>query len=607
MESQENTIVFVVGMHRSGTSMLTKILNICGMNIGSDDELIPAHESNPKGHFEHIDFLNINIEILELLDGNTFVLPVVKENWEFDSKLNPLLEKAKKIVDRMNQKYILWGVKDPRFSFTLPFWKRLIPNMKIIIPVRNYRNVCASLMKRDSISEISANIYYLSYWQHILRNTGDKERLFVLYDELIELRDDALMKIQKYINHPNFFINDSRLSDLNIFVEKELRHHTSLELTNLEMTLKLGQSKNNSLIDALNNDILVIFNHLLSSSQNEKIQIEKKSEIIKMQNLLINQLRNESNEQIANYESKETVYQNLILEQQKVINNYKESISVRLTELLIKPLDYLLKNNSNYKPFIQKLRSININKHRFKGPDFIIIGAARSGTTSLFKYLSLHPRIKLPSLKELHYFYFRNEENKTIDWYLNQFPQLEKGQITGEATPYYIFHPLVPQIIKKTFPDVKIIALLRDPIDRAVSHYFHCNKLGIGVNIKEMDIHEAFKYDITHNPIEEEKLINNPNYYSVSHQHNSFVLRGDYKKQLKRWENHFNKKNIKVIKSEDFYNNSFNSLNQICDFLGIEHFDVSIKSNLIVHNKIEYNPLTFEEKQYLREYFTYLD
>src|SRR5947209_20310719 len=114
-------------------------------------------------------------------------------------------------------------------------------------------------------------------------------------------------------------------------------------------------------------------------------------------------------------------------------------------------------------------------------PDFIIIGTMRGGTTSLYSYLTTHPHIGSAYMKEVHFFdvYY----SKGIGWYRSQFPSsiqkyyaeyVQKQQfITGEASPYYLFHPHAPKRITKFLPQVELIVLLRNPVSRAYSHYSH--------------------------------------------------------------------------------------------------------------------------------------
>src|SRR5688572_4751100 len=104
-------------------------------------------------------------------------------------------------------------------------------------------------------------------------------------------------------------------------------------------------------------------------------------------------------------------------------------------------------------------------------PSFLIIGVQRGGTTSLYDYLVQHPRIAPAKRKEVHYFDIRYPNGPA--WYRKQFSwwlNVRRNVMTGEASPYYIFHPAVPDRVRETVPDAKLIVLLREPVARALSH-----------------------------------------------------------------------------------------------------------------------------------------
>ena len=115
-------------------------------------------------------------------------------------------------------------------------------------------------------------------------------------------------------------------------------------------------------------------------------------------------------------------------------------------------------------------------------PDFLIIGTQRGGTTSLYNYLVEHPGIGAASIKEVHFFdtpHFK----QGLAWYRGHFPSafqryyversLKHGFVTGEASPYYLFHPHAPKRVAGLMPQMKLIVMLRNPVDRAYSHYHH--------------------------------------------------------------------------------------------------------------------------------------
>ncbi len=109
-------------------------------------------------------------------------------------------------------------------------------------------------------------------------------------------------------------------------------------------------------------------------------------------------------------------------------------------------------------------------------PTFIIAGAMRCGTTSLNGYLREHPNIAVSQPKEVHFFDLNYD--KGLDWYREHFPASEEATAVGEATPDYLYHPEAVARIAASLPDVKVIVLLRNPIDRAYSHYWHNRSRG---------------------------------------------------------------------------------------------------------------------------------
>src|SRR5687768_13237463 len=102
--------------------------------------------------------------------------------------------------------------------------------------------------------------------------------------------------------------------------------------------------------------------------------------------------------------------------------------------------------------------------HLRRLPDFLIIGAQRGGTTSLYRYLTEHPEIDPAVRKEIHFFSRHHEQG--LDWYRAHFPRRDESSLVGEASPNYLVHPDVPARVAAALPRVKLIALLRNPVDR---------------------------------------------------------------------------------------------------------------------------------------------
>jgi hypothetical protein len=228
-------------------------------------------------------------------------------------------------------------------------------------------------------------------------------------------------------------------------------------------------------------------------------------------------------------------------------------------------------------------------------PDFVIIGAQRAGTTSLHAYLSAHPQVRTPAKKELHYLTDRHERG--LDWYLGQFPSaVPAGSIVGEATPYALFHPLAPGRLKAIFPNVKLIALLRNPVDRAYSHYL----LERAQGFETLDFSAALDAEAERLAGEEFRIIADPAHVSRSHKHFSYLARGDYAPQLARWFSHFPREQILILRSEDLYVRTASMFARVASFLGI---DPEIASSFAVHNRSAGAPLDPGLRARLMDYF----
>lgn len=234
-----------------------------------------------------------------------------------------------------------------------------------------------------------------------------------------------------------------------------------------------------------------------------------------------------------------------------------------------------------------------------KTPDFLIIGAQKGGTSSLFYYLDQHPQVELSRIKEVHY--FDNNFSKGLRWYRSFFPFsfTMANKITGEASPYYLFHPEVPERVYKTFPKIKLIALLRDPLGRAYSHYQMEIRKGRekietfeeAINSEEKRIHDE---GIAENPESNRKDFN--------HQFFSYLSRGRYYEQIQRWYQFFPASQILFIKSEDFFANPEKELTKVYAFLEIKN---EIPPNLKPRNAGgNYPPVSPATSTFLQGYFT---
>lgn len=206
-------------------------------------------------------------------------------------------------------------------------------------------------------------------------------------------------------------------------------------------------------------------------------------------------------------------------------------------------------------------------------PDFIIIGGKKCGTSSLYNYLVEHPNVAAAFRKEVHFFDNRAGRDGTLR-YRAYFPtsvykrhvKRNRGLdlLTGEATPYYLFYPLAPARVRKTVPNVKLIALLRNPVDRAYSHYHHEVRNGT----ETLSFEEAIEREAERLSGEWER-IDHGAYDSLSHRRYSYLSRGIYVDQLRNWRACFPEEQLLILRSEDLFADTSGILERAAGFLGL--------------------------------------
>jgi len=205
-----------------------------------------------------------------------------------------------------------------------------------------------------------------------------------------------------------------------------------------------------------------------------------------------------------------------------------------------------------------------------KNIDFIIIGAQKAGTTSLASYLSESDQIFIPQEKELPYFLYKKLNKNGLKYFIRKyFNTKNNNTLLGLSTPQYMMNPSVFIKIKKEMPKVKLIAILRNPVDRLISHYSHAVRLGVetrGINkvIEELineDNQDVFLDDTT----------------------NKYISAGQYGSILKEIFKNFDKSQVMIIDFESFITDTQKNLNRISNFLSIE--SISIKGGYKVNMK----------------------
>ena len=212
---------------------------------------------------------------------------------------------------------------------------------------------------------------------------------------------------------------------------------------------------------------------------------------------------------------------------------------------------------------------------QIKLPDFIIIGAPKCGSTFLFETLNTHPQIKGASLKEPQYFNLNYKRGER--YYRGFFPLKKDGFFTGEASVNYFYSTEAAKRIKQDLPQVKLILLLRNPVDRAYSH-FQMNK----GNLKQKDFNQLIESE------------------NAENKRFGFVEKGNYAKYLENWITLFSKDQLLILKSEALFKDPQLEMQKVLQHIGVQSHDFE---NLKAINSRKYSKIDVESSKKLKAYY----
>ncbi len=224
-------------------------------------------------------------------------------------------------------------------------------------------------------------------------------------------------------------------------------------------------------------------------------------------------------------------------------------------------------------------------------PSFLIIGGAKCGTTSLYAYLMEHPNILPASMKEVGF--FQHIRNTKTSFYRSHFPLRRQNKITGEASTVYFVHSLVPKRVRELLPSVKLIVLLRNPVDRAYSGFNYMVNLGAQISENFEDAIKAELKRIESENSKSEFTIKNTNYdhYQLTF---SYLRHGMYVNYILNWLKFFPKEQLLILQTKDLYDNLDNVLTKTFKFLNLSKYQIE---NMIEKNKIDkFRPLAGQER-----------
>lgn len=243
-------------------------------------------------------------------------------------------------------------------------------------------------------------------------------------------------------------------------------------------------------------------------------------------------------------------------------------------------------------------------------PDFLIIGCKKGGTTSLMNWLVEHPDVArmYPSFqrrKSPHYFDINYRRGEA--WYRAHFPtrrtldraadRAGRRPLVGEASPYYMFHPAAPERVAATLPDVRLVALLREPVSRAYSNYWD----RVATEHEELSTFEAAI------DAEEERLrgvtadrLRDPAYYSYDHDHHTYLARGRYLEHLQPWLDTYGKDRLLVLPAERMFTDAQGTFETVQRFLGLPVTKLSLRPR---NERRGYPPINAQTRARLVEYY----
>lgn len=241
-------------------------------------------------------------------------------------------------------------------------------------------------------------------------------------------------------------------------------------------------------------------------------------------------------------------------------------------------------------------------------PDYFVVGTKRGGTTSLWNWLDAHPQVlsmfpRVRGLKSPEFFF--DEGARGERWYRSHFhtrtyrsihTRLRGGAVNGEASPYYMYGPHIPRQLARSAPEARIIVLLRNPVERAYSHFWE--RTGRGV--ETLSFAEALAAEERRTARARLRVEADPSCYEPAYDYFSYRHRGIYLPQLQRIHDSFPAEQVLLLRSEDLYADPQAAFDSTCEFLGISHHLIGSPSR---HNEIRRDPMDPQVRQQLAEFY----
>jgi hypothetical protein len=218
--------VVITGMERSGTSLVTRLVNLLGVDLGRSDALLLETAYNPTGCWEHWGLLRISEELLRRFGGNRYRPPVFPPGWERSPQLTDLRARAEQIVQRDFAAASLWGWKDTRCCLTLPFWQAILPRMSHIICVRNPIDVAQSVLDLGWATFAQGVLVWFDYLVAVLEHTRQQRVLLVSYEAILRDVPGGIAPLARFLDLDEGVVASRRLATT-LAVDANLQYYRS--------------------------------------------------------------------------------------------------------------------------------------------------------------------------------------------------------------------------------------------------------------------------------------------------------------------------------------------------------------------------------------------
>lgn len=193
--------IIIAGMHRAGTSMVARLLEGCGLDLGGPGHFAPPAPDNRDGYWEDLRFVALNDRILDRVGGSWDQPPALPPGWEAAPELEAERREAASLVAGRAEP---WGWKDPRTSLTIPFWRRLLPALKVVVCLRNPLEVADSLRARGYTSERFGLALWEAYHRALDAAVGDSFSLVTHYHSVLADPRAELARLLEFTGlHPS--------------------------------------------------------------------------------------------------------------------------------------------------------------------------------------------------------------------------------------------------------------------------------------------------------------------------------------------------------------------------------------------------------------------